>query len=265
MTDGAPFPVSSEKRLFKTNDSAFGVRFHRPEGTGPLPLFVYFHGGGFVGRTASRHALGADIASVTGAITVCVDYRLAPAHPFPAAHDDCMNAWLYCVKHAASLGGDPARIAMGGDSAGGTISASLTVLAREHRYPQPKFQFLAYPLLAGVADTPARRKFAGDLAPMVAGLKAYAENTDADKDPRLTPLLTQDLSRLPPTMIVTCGRDPLRDEGDMYAKRLRDAGVAVTPLTIEEAYHGFLTSTKHPELRNRVVAQMALAFRAAMG
>ena len=160
---------------------------------------------------------------------LAVDYRLAPEHPFPAAVEDAWAAFAWAAANAAALGVDPARIAVGGDSAGGNLAAGVSLLARERRRPVPAMQLLIYPVTDSAADFPSRRLFAEGFLLTKADMDAFEAPLPATRapttDPRASILLAPDLSGLPPAYVATAGFDPLRDEGEAYALRMREAGV----------------------------------------
>ena len=227
------------------------VRVYTPEGgDDPLPVFVTFHGGGWVVGSLDTHdAVCRGIANEAACLVVSVDYRLAPEHPFPAAVEDAYAATEWAAEFAPDIGGDPDRLAIGGDSAGGNLTAAVTLLARDQGGPDLCHQSLIYPAVA----SPALHHFdsyeengEGYLLEM-ANIEWYYERyvpraTDA-RNEYAAPLLARDLSNLPPATLVTGGFDPLRDEGYAYADRLREAGVSVEHEHFEGMIHGFVSMT----------------------
>jgi acetyl esterase/lipase len=213
------------------------------------PTVAYFHGGGWVqGDLETHHGLCARLALGAAAIIVAVDYRLAPEHKFPAAVEDCFTAYRWLRSHAAELGGDPARVAVAGDSAGGNLAAVVSQLARGAGLPVPACQVLIYPAVDFGLSTDSHRELAdGHIIPRDRVLW-YTEqylSTDADRnDPRASPLRATGLHGQPPTLIITAGFDPLRDEGHDYAERLRAAGVDVTYHEYAGQIHAFVSLTK---------------------
>jgi acetyl esterase len=227
-------PVDVREVTIDTGDGAIAARLYRPASvaTGAaIPLLVWFHGGGYViGDVACYDGLMRFFA-VEGRIAVLnVEYRLGPEHRFPRGHEDGFAAYAWAHATAAQLGVDPARIAVGGDSAGGGIAASIGAFAESRGLRPPAFQFLIYPSVDTRGDYPSRRSFNRGL-PLTSETIAwfaprYASRED-DELPMLSPLLAPAPERTPPTYLLAAGFDPLLDEGRAYADRLRDAGVNV--------------------------------------
>ncbi|TDK91758.1 alpha/beta hydrolase [Mycolicibacterium mucogenicum] len=221
------------------------ARHYQPDVTGATPLLVFFHGGGFVvGGIESHDAPCRLICRDAGVQVVSVEYRLAPEHPAPAAADDCYATYLWCVENAARLGADPAKIAVGGDSAGGNLAAVVSQMARDRHAPLPAVQLLIYPVTNFASDTRSKVLFAEGYFLSKIDMDWFRANYLAESaldpsDPRVSPLLAEDLSGLPPALVLTGGFDPLRDEGDAYAAALAAAGVAVDHRTYGSLVHGF--------------------------
>jgi acetyl esterase/lipase len=218
------------------------------------PLVVYFHGGGFVlGDLDVVDHVCRLIAATAGVHVFSADYRLAPENPFPAGVDDAEFAFLWAREHANELGADPDRIAVAGDSAGGTLAALVTLRTVSRRRevpnaPVPDAQMLIYPSTHHHSDFPSRRRydtgFFLEKVDMDWFFDCYVTRGGADAaDPSVSPLLAPDLRGLPPTLIVTAAFDPLRDEGEAYGARLRDAGVPVVVRRQRGMLHGFLNMT----------------------
>ena len=267
-----PLDVSFEDRSIATPDGArIPIRLYRPtpsEPGRPLPFYLDLHGGGWwMGDGFPFHAQMLDFAARTQAIVVSVDYRLAPEHPFPIPLDDCHAALHWIVREGASLGGDPARIAIGGSSAGGNLAAALAIRARDEGGPALAFQLLVVPAtdLSGTREWHSFDEAGEGYVLTVAGLDqmidAYVPDPRARMNPWVSPLLEGDLSGLPPALVVTALFDPLRDQGEAYARRLEDAGVPVELHREPGALHGFLGS---PARARRIQTTTALAVRRAL-
>ena len=214
-----------------------------------MPAVAYFHGGGWVqGDLETHHGLCARLAQHAGALVVAVDYRLAPEHKFPAAVEDCLAAYTWLRAHGRELGADSARVAVAGDSAGGNLSAVVSQLAAAGEVPVPTCQALIYPAVDFSFETDSHRDMVdGHVIPrdrVLWYMEQYLRS-EADKaDLRASPLRAPSLAGQPPTMIVTAGFDPLRDEGRAYADRLRGAGVDVVYREYPGQIHAFVSLTK---------------------
>jgi acetyl esterase len=226
------------------------ARVYAPGAAGaPRPVVAYFHGGGWVqGDLETHHGLCARLARHAGALVVAIDYRLAPEHKFPAAVEDCLAAYRWLRARGRDVGGDPARVAVAGDSAGGNLSAVVSQLAAAGGTPVPTCQALIYPALDFSLETDSHRDLAdGHVIPRERILwytEQYLRN-EADKlDVRAAPLRAPSLAGQPPTLIVTAGFDPLRDEGQAYGDRLRAAGVDVVHREYPGQIHAFVSLTK---------------------
>jgi acetyl esterase len=228
---------------------AIPIRLYRPLGAGAgkrLPALVYFHGGGWTfGDLDTHDVVCRELANLARCAVASVDYRLAPEHKFPAAVEDAIAATGWVAREAAALGLDPERIAVGGDSAGGNLAAVVALAARDAGGPALALQLLVYPATDMAADTPSHREFADGYVltrdAILWSRANYLRAPDDVADWRASPLRARDLSRLPAAYLVTCGFDPLRDEGRAYADRLRAAGVPVTYECFEGMVHGFIT------------------------
>jgi acetyl esterase len=223
---------------------AIPVRVYRPAGA-DLPVLVYAHGGGFVFCDLDSHdALCRDFANRLPAVVVSVAYRLAPEHRWPAAAEDLYAATRWAQGHAASLGGDPARIVVGGDSAGGNLAAVTALMARDRGGPALAAQLLLYPLLAADFETESYRLFGRGYYNPKPALQWYWDQYVPSTADRAHPYATPanaDLQGLPPAVLAVAGYDPLRDEGVAYASALEQAGVPVTLAEFGGGIHGFMT------------------------
>lgn len=251
---------------------AIPLRMYRPLGSSAgavLPALVYFHGGGWViGDLETHDVLCRELANGAGCAVVAVDYRLAPEFVFPHAVDDCLAATAWLQRNAVALGIDAARLAVGGDSAGGNLAAVVTHLARDAGDLPIAFQLLIYPatdqrLVAASHETN------GDGYLLTRDSIAYYRGhylPDAADwlDPRSSPLLRGDLRALPPALVVTAGYDPLRDEGLQYAQALSDAGNRVSHVCFERQIHGFITMGRVLDEANTAVALCAAELRRAL-
>jgi acetyl esterase len=241
-----------------------------PERGGPHPLLVFLHGGGFVVGDLDTHDAPCRVLCAHAGVNVlAIDYRLAPEHPFPEYHDDVTVAWRWAVEHAAELGADPARVAIGGDSAGGTLSIALANEAARGEVPQPALQVLIYPATDGTdRRTRSQDLFSDGYFLTSALIDWYAGHHWPDgadpADPRRSPLLIEDLSGNAPAIVVTAGFDPLRDEGEAYAERLREAGVPVVLRRHESLFHGFLNSGGINRASRAAVLELAGSIRALL-
>ncbi len=234
-----------ENRVIAGPAGELALRIYTPQGQPPFPVLVYFHGGGWViGNLDTHDSVSRTLARHASCVVVSVDYRLAPEHKFPAAVDDAYWATQWVAEHASELKGDPDRIAVGGDSAGGTLAAVICLRTRDCRGPHPICQMLIYPVtnLASF-DTRSYRE-QEDFYPLTIESMAYLRdhylNEEKDyRNPWASPLLADDLSNLPPAIIVTAEFDVLTAECEDYAKRLKASGVQVVYRCYDGMIHGF--------------------------
>lgn len=224
------------------------VRVYTPAGSAPLPLLVYFHGGGWVlGGIETHDGTCRELANGAGCVVVSVDYRLAPEHKFPAAPEDCYAATQWAAAHAAELGADARRLAVGGDSAGGNLAAVVSQMARDRGGPALVFQLLVYPVTVAGFDTPSYRDNAEGYLLTTADMHWFWDHyltgpADA-ANPYASPLRAARLDALPPALVITAEFDPLRDEGERYAHRLEEAGVSARLSRYDGVIHGFFGMT----------------------
>lgn len=220
------------------------IRVYQPDVTGPLPVLVYFFGGGWtLGTIETSDAICRRLANAVPCVTVAVGYRLAPEHKFPAALEDCHAAIVGIAARAATYGGDPSRLAVGGDSAGANLAAATCLLMRDRSGPALAAQLLVYPNTCYQANTPSMRENTDEAFFNKRSSDWYwghylASQADG-ASPYASPLLAEDLTGLPPALIITAEYDPLRDEGEQYALRLAEADVDTACTRYDGMVHGF--------------------------
>ena len=260
-----------EDRTVPADDAGVPVRIYTPRpSNSPWPVLVWLHGGGHVvGSLQSYDALCRKLALSADCIVVSVDYRLAPEHKFPAGVIDSFAALQWAGRHAADFGGDPGRIAIGGDSAGGNLAAVCAILARDAGGPALAFQLLVYPRTAPDEDSPSHRALAEGYMltrKVILWFHDHYRASDMDReDFRYAPLIASDLSRLPPALIVVGEYDPLRDDGIAYANRLRDADNDVELADYAGMVHPFFSMGGAVDAGRRAMVQAAGALRRAFG
>jgi acetyl esterase len=245
------------------------IRVYRP-GTGTRPVIVFFHGGGWaIGDLDSHDALCRSLANATGAVVVAVDYRLAPEHRFPAAADDSLAATTWVAEHAAELDVDASRLAVMGDSAGGNLAAVVSLMARDHGGPSIAFQLGVYPVTSADLDRQSYHDNGTGYFLTTAGMRyfwdEYVPEESDRSNPYAAPLAAADLSGLPPSHIITAEHDPLRDEGEAYANRLRESGVSSTNTRYGGLFHGFLNMASILPSAAQALSDVASVLRAALG
>ncbi|MCW3479696.1 alpha/beta hydrolase [Neisseriaceae bacterium JH1-16] len=267
MVPGEPEPLAQVSDLVAQGAAgAIAARAYHPGGNGPLPVVAFFHGGGFVSLGLDSHdALCRRLALLSGALVVSFDYRLAPEAPFPAAAHDAVAAVRWLHAHAAALGGDPGRIAVAGDSAGGNLAA---VAAQQLRgdAAEPCHQLLLYPAVDGAADTASYHEHV-NVGFLPAALmrwfwQLYLGDADAH-DPLASPLRSAKLAGLAPATVFTAECDPLRDEGEAYARALAATGNAVELKRWDGQFHGFASLLGVLPAADAAVAEGAAALRRA--
>jgi acetyl esterase len=244
-------------------------RLYVPEDSPAVgPLLVFLHGGGWVlGDLESHDPVCRFLAERAQVRVLAVDYRLAPEHPFPAAYDDCLAAFRWAVDHGTELGADLGRLAVGGDSAGGTLAASVAIAAACERLPLA-FQLLVYPGTDMRGGTESRAMYNEGLVLdqqlMDLAKHSYLPDPEHVVDPRASPLLADVPDGLAPAYVATAGFDPLRDEGEAYARRLAGAGVGVELRRFPDQLHGFLQMVGVGRTSRAAVSEVADRLRAAL-
>jgi acetyl esterase len=241
------------------------LRLYRPA-EGVLPVFVFFHGGGWVvGDLETHDVVCRQIARAAGAVVIAVDYRLAPEHPFPAASDDAWSATTWIAAHADELGIDAARMSVGGDSAGGGLAAVVALMGRDSRKLRLALQLLVYPVVDLRAESISYSKYAEGYLLTRAAMKwyiaQYAPTPQAVNDWHASPLLAPWVHGVAPALIITAELDPLIDEGDAYARRLRGARVPVEYQVVPGMVHGYLTMGGKVDAANRTIEVIASALK----
>lgn len=245
------------------------LRVYRPAGTGPWPVLVYFFGGGWsLGTLDTCDGVCRMIANAAGCVTVATGYRLAPEHKFPAAVEDCHAGARWVAEHAAELGADATRLAVGGDSSGGNLAAAVTLRARDLGGPAIAHQLLVYPNTDHQAGTPSMREFADEYFFNPASVRwywgMYLAAPEDGANPLASPLRADDLSGLPPATVITAGYDPLRDEAELYARRLQAAGVPAEIIRYGAMMHGFFTMVGVLDTAREAVLEAAGRLRVAL-
>lgn len=241
----APMDMVTD-RAIGSESSYVQVRLYVPTQAGIVsPLLVYYHGGGWtIGDLDTHDRFCRTIAAETGCRVLSVDYRMGPEHPFPAAVDDAMRAYRAVIDDPAAFGTDPARVAVGGDSAGGNLAAVVCHLAVREALPAPCFQLLVYPSVDISGDYASRQALAKDYLLTDEMMRWFTRNYLPERslveDPRVSPLLFDDFKGQPPAFVQTAGFDPLKDEGVAYVEKLRAAGVAVEHRHYPGLIHGFI-------------------------
>jgi acetyl esterase len=269
---GEAEPVGKvEDREIPGPEGKIPLRIYTPAGKGPFPILVFFHGGGWViGNIESYDVICRKLTNAVGCITVSVEYRLAPEHKFPAAPEDCYAATTWVADNATTFNGDPTRIAVGGDSAGGNLAAVVPLMARDRGGPSLVYQLLIYPATDYyLPGTPSIRENGDGYLltrdDMIWFLGHYLSSEADTKHPYAFPLQAKELSGLPPAMVITAEFDPLRDEGEMYAVQLEQADVVVTATRYHGTIHGFVSMGGMIDLGKKALADAAAGLRSAFG
>jgi acetyl esterase len=238
------------------------IRVYTPAGPTPQGTVVFFHGGGWViGSIDTHDGLCRALTNAAQCAVVSVEYRLAPEHPYPAGRDDAYAAVCWVAQHGHEIGVNPARIAVAGDSAGGNLAAVVALMARDRGGPGLTLQVLLYPVVDSDFETRSYREYAtGYLltrGTMTWFWQHYLPNGHDLREPYVAPLRAGDLGRLPTALVITAEYDPLCDEGDAYAARLKDAGVHVTHARYPGMVHGFVRRMNLLDAGRRALEQVA--------
>jgi acetyl esterase len=278
MGAGTPEPVAEVRDIevpATPRAAAVPARVYRPSAAGSLPVVVFFHGGGWtIGGIGDYDPIARQIANRSGAVVVSVGYRLAPEHPYPAPLDDCWAATSWVAEHASEIGGDPSRLAVMGDSAGGNIAAVLAQRAAREGGPRLALQVLVYPVTDCRFDTPSYVENGKgnllDVEQMRWFFDCYTRGGDDASDPAISPLLAVDLRagelrHLAPALIITAEHDPLRDEGEAYAAVLEAAGAEVALSRYDGMIHAFFGLGAVFDAANDAMAEVGSALHAAFG
>lgn len=263
-----PASVNVADRTIPGPGGEIPVKVFTPEGSGPFPLLVYIHGGGWVIGSPDTHArLCAELAEGAGVVVVSVHYRLAPEHVPPASLDDCVAAIRWSVQNANELNADGSRLAIGGDSAGGNLAAAAALRLRDEGGPQAKLQLLFYGAYTGDNELPSVNANAeGKILTKKAMEWFYGHylSGGADpKDPYIAPI-HGDLKGLPPAHLIVGTLDPLLDDSKLYAKKLQEAGVPATLSIYEDMPHVFVQLTAMLDGAKKAVAEATGALKAAL-
>ncbi|HTY78208.1 MAG TPA: alpha/beta hydrolase [Candidatus Bathyarchaeia archaeon] len=265
-----PFPevaALTEHRV-PVKGAEIAVRLYAPGGAGPHPALVFYHGGGWViGDLDTHDGLCRTLTNAAGCVVASVDYRLAPETKYPAAAEDSYAALVWLAANAGKLGIDPRRIAVGGDSAGGNLSTVVALMARDRKGPALVHQVLIYPVTDHSLDTPSYHENATGYVLTREAMRwfwrHYLVREEQGKEPLASPLQASSLAGLPPALVMTAECDPLRDEGEAYAARLRDAGVPVTLTRYDGMFHGFIRMTRFLDKARAAVDEIAGSLRKA--
>jgi acetyl esterase len=269
LAEPAPDVKRVTDRVVPVDGGAIPVRIYTPDVTGPFPAHVYFHGGGFwLGTLDQFDTRCRELCAGADCVVVSVDYRLAPEHKYPTAAEDCYAALCWTVEHAADLDIDVTRVSVGGESAGGNLSAVVALMARDRGAPPIKLQVLEIPVTDLTMSSPSIDENGEGYLLTRDAMQQYRDfylsDLDHAKQAYASPLLADDLSGLPPALVTTAEFDPLRDEGEAYAARLAEAGVSVTQQRFDGHVHGSSAMTglvpSARDWRDLTIAQLRDAY-----
>lgn len=262
-TAGAVEPVAEVRDLLVPGPAGeLAARMYRPGEDGQLPVLVYFFGGGWsLGTLDTSDAVCRRLTNSARCVTVAMSYRLAPENKFPAAVEDCYAGTAWVAARATELGVDAARLAVGGDSSGGNLAAAVALLARDRGGPALAHQLLVYPNTDYAAETDSMREVTDELFFNPKSIAwywgMYLRSPQDGANPLASPLRAADLSGLPSATVITAEYDPLRDEGELYARRLAESGVAAEIIRYDGMTHGFFTALGTLDLAREAVATAA--------
>ncbi len=264
-----PEPVAQvEPRTIPGPGGEIPLWIYTPFGAGPFPLLVYFHGGGWVvGDLPMVDSICRTLANAAGCVVVSVDYRLAPEHKFPAGLEDAYTATKWVAENAALLNGDRRLIAVAGESAGGNLAAGVTLMARDRGEFALIYQLLIYPATQYQSHTASFHQYGENYFLTADSINwfwhHYLPSPTEGKNPYASPLLAENLANLPPGLIVTAEFDPLRDEGEIYGDRLREAGVEIKTIRYDGTIHGFINFAKFLPLGQTALKEIGAILQTA--
>ncbi|MDE2333231.1 MAG: alpha/beta hydrolase [Rhodospirillales bacterium] len=265
-------PAAEVAQVRAVDADGIACRLYRPLGSAAgamLPGLVFLHGGGWmIGSLDTYDVVCRRLANDAGVAVVTVDYRLAPEHRYPAAVEDAVAATRWVAREAHSLGIDPTRLAVGGDSAGGNLAAVLALMARDRALPPIAFQLLVYPATDMTMQMPSYQRFVTDF-PLTAATARWFRDAYSPDPVRWTewqasPLRAASLAGTAPAFVLTAGHDPLVDEGRAYACRLEQEGVRTTLMHMADQMHGFITMGRVVRAADTALLHCAAALRAAL-
>ena len=271
FADPGPDPAATVDHRVPVDGGEITVRVYTPHGAGPFPAHVYFHGGAFwLGELDHFDPDCRATSAGASCVVVSVDYRLAPEHPFPIPPEDCYRALQWVVEHAAELAVDPSRVSVGGGSAGGNLTAVVALMARDRGGPPLVFQVIEIPVTDLTMSQPSiDENGTGYMLTKESMSQCVDYYLGADGDPKhpyASPLLADDLGGLPPALVMTAEFDPLRDEGEAYARRLQEAGVPTTARRWDGQFHGSQNmAALIPDAAHEYRDQVNAALREAYG
>ncbi len=254
---------SIETRVIPDPHNSIPARIYRPKVLGSLPVILFFHGGGWVICNLDTHdAVCRALSAAAKSLVISVDYRLAPECKFPAATDDCLAATRWAAEHAPEFGADPQRMALIGDSAGGNLAAVTALRLRDEGGPALRAQVLVYPVTQYYyPGTPSYFEFGEGYTltrkAMIWFWDHYLESAEQAADPKAVPMKAQSLAGLPPALVITAKYDPLLDEGEQFAGRLRDANVETKLIAFDDMMHGFFSGVGYFRQADEAVQAVA--------